>query len=78
MGQTDDRLLWDYAQTVERVVSSKDADFFILPSRQDDLGKLIWIRMGNCRTRPLIAVIERRWPDIYNAVEDGQRIIELR
>lgn len=78
MGQSDDRSLWDYAESVGRVMISKDADFFILASRPNDHGKLIWIRLGNCRTRPLIAFMERHWPEISDALQQGQRIIEIR
>jgi hypothetical protein len=41
-------------------------------------GGLLWIRIGNCRREAVIALFERRWPAIVEAIPFGQRIVELR
>ena len=53
-GQTEDRQLWREASAEDRIMVSKDEDFFILAMRVDDSGKLLWLRVGNCRTAALI------------------------
>jgi predicted nuclease of predicted toxin-antitoxin system len=40
--------------------------------------RFIWIRFGNCRTKALLAAIERLWPKIEAGIKAGDRIIELR
>lgn len=77
-GQADDLSIWNLAQKDQRIVISKDADFFILASRPTDQGKLIWVRMGNCRTRVLLTFFEDHWEKIIQALQDGQHIVELR
>ena len=53
-GQTEDRQLWREASAEDRIMVCKDEDFFILAMRVDDSGKLLWLRVGNCRTAALI------------------------
>jgi predicted nuclease of predicted toxin-antitoxin system len=76
--QTDDRSIWDAALAEERIVISKDEDFFILATRPTDTGRLLWLRMGNCRTQFLLAALEKSWPAIEAAFESGQRVVEAR
>lgn len=40
--------------------------------------RLIWVRIGNCRTKALLAPVERLWPKIETGLEAGDRVIELR
>lgn len=77
-GQTDDRTLWEKAISENRVVISKDEDFFILATRPSDIGQLLWLRVGNCRTQVLLSQLENTWPSIEAAFSSGQRIVELR
>ena len=77
-GQTDDRQLWSEALAEDRVMVSKDEDFFILAMHVDDSGRLLWLRIGNCRTAALIASFEKSLPAILDAFQSGQRIVELR
>ncbi|MBK8095009.1 MAG: DUF5615 family PIN-like protein [Verrucomicrobiaceae bacterium] len=77
-GQTDDRQLWQEAIHENRVVVSKDEDFFILATRPNDPGSLLWLRVGNCRTQHLLTMLDQNWPAIQSALESGQRILELR
>ncbi len=43
LGQADDREIWQFAIAEERIVISKDEDFFILANRPSEKGKLLWI-----------------------------------
>lgn len=73
-----DRRVWDRAATESRIVISKDEDFFHLANRPDDHGRLLWIRIGNCRRTALFALLDTRWSAIEEAFASGQRIVELR
>ena len=77
-GQTDDRQLWQEAIAENRIVISKDEDFFILATRPGDKGNLLWLRIGNCRTQALLTVLDQSWPAIEQAFQSGQQIVELR
>lgn len=74
----DDRRLWELALGEERIVVTKDEDFFILATRPNDNGRLLWLRIGNCRTNPLLASLGSAWPGIEEAFHSGQRIVEVR
>lgn len=50
---------------------SKDEDFFIWAMRPGDDGRLLWLRMGNCRTADLLSLPNRRWSEIVQAFEVG-------
>lgn len=77
-GQFDDRKIWELAINEQRILITKDEDFFILATRPNDTGRLLWLRMGNCRTTDLISSLNRRWEYIEDAFTDHQRIVEVR
>jgi predicted nuclease of predicted toxin-antitoxin system len=62
----------------DRVVVSKDEDFVFLANRAGDQGRLIWVRLGNCRNLTLLEAFDRLHDQLIAAVEAGQRIIEVR
>lgn len=73
-----DRLIWEAASGDQRIVISKDEDFVILASRSGDHGRLLWLRVGNCRTFDLIQRLEASWLRITEEFQRGSRIVELR
>lgn len=77
-GQKDDRALWEEALLEGRIMVSKDEDFFILATRPDDTGRLLWLRIGNCRKQHLLEFFAQSWPEIERAFGAGQRIVEVR
>lgn len=77
-GQMNDRKLWKLALDEGRIVVSKDEDFFILATRPNDTGRLLWLRVGNCRTNPLLASLGSAWSGIEEAFQSGQRVVEVR
>ena len=60
------------------VLISKDEDFLHLAVRPGARLVLIWVRMGNCRRRELLAAVERAWPRVVASIEAGERVVELR
>ncbi len=78
LDEADDLLVWTHAAQSERILVSKDEDFIFLAHRSGDTGRLIWVRLGNCRNAPLCEAFTHARPNIVRALESGQRIIELR
>ena len=58
-GQTDDRQIWAEALAENRIVVSKDEDFFILATSPDAQGSLLWLRLGHCRTQHLLTKLDQ-------------------
>jgi predicted nuclease of predicted toxin-antitoxin system len=78
LDESDDLQLWTQAAEAGQIVVSKDEDFVFLANRPGDTGRLIWVRLGNCRNAPLLAAFDHAYEAIARAVDSGQRIIELR
>ena len=73
-----DGYIWSFAAHENRIVVSKDEDFFHLANRPDDTGRLLWVRMGNCRTSALLERFEQAWQGIENSFAAGHRVVLLR
>ncbi len=78
MDEATDVVIWNYAASGGWVVVSKDEDFLHLATRQGDRGKLLWVRLGNCRKRPLLEAFERQLPGVVRAFDEGFRVVEIR
>jgi predicted nuclease of predicted toxin-antitoxin system len=78
LSRADDLDIWVRAATDERIVVSKDEDFLLLASRAGDTGRMIWVRLGNCRNAVLLAAFDRTRDALLQAITAGQRVIELR
>ena len=57
--------IWDHALTDGSIIVSKDDDFFLLANRANDVGRLLWVRVGNCRTNALLQRFTAAWLGIY-------------
>ena len=60
------------------LASQKDEDFFHLATRSGASLSLVWVRLGNCRRRELLASVDQTWPRIVACIEAGERIVEIR
>jgi len=78
LSQASDIEIWRYAGENELVIVSKDEDFVYLANASKSKAKLVWVRLGNCRTVALLAAIDRAWPRIEAALRAGDRVVELR
>lgn len=77
LDEAADADVWRHAITDRRVVVSKDEDFVYLANRPGDQGRLIWVRLGNCRRAALLKAFEHALQAIEEALGSGQRIVEL-
>lgn len=78
LASSPDRELWQIAKSEDRIMITKDEDFFILATRPDETGRLLWLRVGNFRTHALVGLIEGQLQAITSAFAEGQRIVEVR
>lgn len=78
LDEASDLDLWRRAAQDKSVLVSKDEDFVFLANRPGDDGRLIWVRLGNCRNAALLSAFEQAHDAIVVALEGGQRIVELR
>ena len=67
-----------YADEQGRIVTGKDEDFLHLANRPEAATRVLWVRLGNCRTSTLIAAFEEFWPIVESFLKAGDRIIEIR
>jgi predicted nuclease of predicted toxin-antitoxin system len=78
LGDAADSAICRHAELQGRIIISKDEDFFYFAKQRHAKIKLIWVRLGNCRTAALVAAFERSWPRIESSLKAGDRIIEIR
>jgi len=78
LDEADDLQIWEHGGREGRIVVSKDEDFVFLANRSGENGRLIWVRLGNCRNAALMAAFDSERANIIRAFESGQRIVELR
>ncbi|HEV2327384.1 MAG TPA: DUF5615 family PIN-like protein [Verrucomicrobiae bacterium] len=78
MDQASDREIWDYAKNGNWLIVTKDEDFLHLANRPGDSGKLLWVRIGNCRKDALLRAFEKELPEIVRLFNEGLRVVEIR
>ena len=78
MDEASDLEIWEYAAKGDWVVVSKDEDFLHLANRPGDAGRLLWVRIGNCRKQTLLRAFDRELPGIVQAFDQGVRVVEIR
>lgn len=55
-----DQILWEHAANTGYVIVSKDADFRQRSFRYGHPPKVVWIRLGNCSTTQIAALLRGR------------------
>ena len=78
MDETSDSQIWNYAASGNWIVVRKDEDFLHLANQPGDAGKLLWVRIGNCRKQALLQAFDRELPRIVQAFDAGARVVEIR
>ncbi len=72
-----DKQIWDFAFREDYVIISKDEDFCELQLTQRKRVSVVWVRLGNCRTRYLCGMFERYAENIAERLLSGEILIEL-
>jgi predicted nuclease of predicted toxin-antitoxin system len=73
----DDRTIWRHACAQGLVMVSKDEDFHFLALAPGNTGRLVWVKIGNCRKPVLLEKFRHELPAIVAAFDAGNRIVEL-
>jgi predicted nuclease of predicted toxin-antitoxin system len=71
--EVDDPVLWSFARENHFIVVSKDADFSELSMIRGFPPKLLWLRLGNCRTSDVEDLIRSNYEFVAKLVEDEER-----
>lgn len=75
-GQAD-RAIWRRACGDGSVIVSKDEDFVLLHASRPPHARVLWLRMGNSRKRPLLAKVLPLMPDAVVRFERGEMVVEI-
>ena len=78
LSDASDVAICRYAEAQERILITKDEDFLYLSNQPKSKIRLVWIRLGNCRTAVLLAAIDRSWPTIESCFAAGDKVVEIR
>lgn len=78
MAQSRDEVIWEWAIQSRAVIVSKDEDFAQMTVVRPEPVQVVWLRLGNCRTPTLLAVMERAWSDVTIQLDAGACLIEVR
>jgi predicted nuclease of predicted toxin-antitoxin system len=70
MKATDDPIVWDYARDNDCMIVSKDADMHDLSLVWGNPPKVVWLRLGNCSTLQVEALLRLEFDVIKLFSED--------
>ena len=67
-----DRVVWEFARDHGFAIVSKDSDFHQMSFLFGAPPKVVWIRMGNCATDAIAALLQSRTEDIRSFLAGGE------
>jgi predicted nuclease of predicted toxin-antitoxin system len=70
--RADDSAVWEHAAENGFTIISKDADFHQRSLLYGHPPKVIWVRLGNCRTEDVEDLLRQRVADIRAFKEDAE------
>ena len=76
--EAEDAAIWSHALAHEMVMVSKDEDFYFLALLPGSTGRLVWVKIGNCRKQVLLDKFRTQIVAIIAALDAGSRIVEIR
>jgi predicted nuclease of predicted toxin-antitoxin system len=62
--RADDATIWAFAQEHCYTILSKDADFHQRSFVYGQPPKVVWLRVGNCTTEHVLAILRRHFDDL--------------
>jgi predicted nuclease of predicted toxin-antitoxin system len=73
-----DREIWKRAREMDACIVTKDEDFVLLSALDRAGPAIVWIRVGNATRGALLDRLPALWPKVMNAIERGEKVIEVR
>ena len=75
--RADDRRIWDRALSEGAAVVTKDEGFAARRMVEPQGPQIVWVRFGNASRRETLARVDALLPQIREALERGERIVEI-
>jgi predicted nuclease of predicted toxin-antitoxin system len=72
-----DEAIWQYAESIQAIVISKDSDYLPLANEHAKI-QFVHLRCGNLSTAKLLDLFRARMPQVLQALNAGERIVEVR
>jgi predicted nuclease of predicted toxin-antitoxin system len=73
-----DQEIWTYAQAGGLVIITKDEGFSRKATFPGAEVRVVWVRLGNCRTAELLAAFDSLLARVLAALESDARLVEIR
>lgn len=73
----DDSAIWAHALTSGAVIITKDEDFAIRSYASKKAPIIVWLRVGNCSRKALLAWFEPLLPQVESRLQSGDRLVEI-
>jgi predicted nuclease of predicted toxin-antitoxin system len=77
LGRADDVAVWQWAKEHDYCIVSKDSDYYDLSVRHGHPPKVIWLRLGNCRTQTIIDCLRNYLRSIVEFSADPEESVLL-
>jgi predicted nuclease of predicted toxin-antitoxin system len=75
--EADDESIWKYASDHQRAIVTKDEDFANRVWQTSHGPAVVWLRIGNCSNRELLARLIPLLNAIAERIEFGDRLVEI-
>ena len=70
LGEADDEEVWNFAKSNNYIIVTKDIDFTFLSMRFGFPPKVVWVRLGNCTTSEIEALLRDK-REVITAFHDS-------
>jgi predicted nuclease of predicted toxin-antitoxin system len=77
LGDAGDTAVWRYAVQAGATLITKDEDFVAFADRTASGPQVVWIHIGNISNDALWRAIDPQWDEIIQALNAGERIVEI-
>jgi len=77
MGVAGDDVIWQHAARSGATLISKDEDFVAFATGDPTGPQVVWIRLGNISNDALWRAIDPQLDEIVQALNAGERIVEV-
>ncbi len=77
MMESSDSQIWDLSLQDGLVIVTKDEDFQLRASVSANHPKIIWVRVGNCSKKALLAFFDQKWGEVKAELTNGAHLVEL-
>jgi predicted nuclease of predicted toxin-antitoxin system len=77
LGIATDDAIWRHAADTGTTLITKDEDFAALALREPSGPQVVWLRVGNISNDALWRAIDPRLDEIIQALNAGERVVEI-